>query len=224
MPPAMRRSLLILFLGVSQTGYAQGPARECAVDAEQPLILRRFSELGYPKEFTRERFEGLLQRFADEVHLKGFRCIGEYDDLFHGHILFTKNNPRAAALLYHTQEGAFDTRDYLDPAARNWIQWLDSEKPIENANKYVRKAGASYPGSGWDWRVYRDHFTIGGRLLDPESMGGEVERNVQWDFLNVDCGGVPRPIPSDSNVIEITLKDQGTVCLWMDSFLEVKDP
>ena len=194
------------------------------MDKEQPLNLRKFAELGYPAEFTRERFEGLLQRFADQVQSKGFRCIGDLDYLYHGHILFTKDNPRATALLYHTQEGAFETRDYLDPAARNWIQWLDAEKAAENAEKYVRKAGASYPGSGWDWGRFRDHFTISGRLLDPESVGGEVVRNVEWDFLNVDCVGVPRPVPPDSNVIEIKLKDQGTVCLWMDSSLEVKEP
>lgn len=186
--------------------------------------ITNFNEEKFPAGFNdKQKLTELLQKAVDVIYpAKGFRYLGERRDFFHGHILYVLNDngvPQSVAILYHTQEEAYDwyqfhpksTYAYLDRQKRNWIQWLDRPEVIENANKYER---TSYPAGltgniqeKWDAFVketlpaQKKHFTIKEWMLDPQFFGGEIALSVNWRFYEVD----KMPKDRNSNVINITL-------------------
>lgn len=189
------------------------PAAPAAVAAAP-----RFAALGFPALLSKTRLQGLLQSFVTAGYGHSFRHLGDERDFDHGHLLIDAKTGAPVAILYHTQELAHEAADadfgYLDPAGRNWIQWLDG-RGIENARAYERTA---YPSSGaWDWFVARDlpklkaRHTVTDKMLDPARLGlEELSPSRQWSFSKVDCG-----VGSDegSNVLRVSLPDRTPVCL-----------
>lgn len=173
------------------------------------------------EDFSRQRLAALLQRFVDEAYGKGFRHLGDAEDSDHGHVLYFAahgGRPVPAAVLYHTQEGAAKAHDsdpggkydYLDAQARNWIQWLDSRRPVENAARYARR---SYPDTA-RWNAYKESIrgyqearSVISIMLDPALIGGVVVRDVQWTFERADCAA------GTAGITEIRLPRDGTVCV-----------
>lgn len=103
-------------------------------------------------KLTLARFERLIEIAAQELEGKAFRFFADARDFNHGHVVLEKigNTLYPRAILYHTQEDAFDsywllddqTYTYLDQTARNWIQWLDEDpdldgRTIVNARDYL---------------------------------------------------------------------------------------
>lgn len=142
------------------------------------------------------RLQGLLQRVVDKLYLKAFRHLGDERDFDHGHILFDKAK-RPVAILYHTQETAYSNPTdssfgYIDPKARNWIQWIGRDE-IENADRYQRK---EFPRSAsWEWFQARrlpnliKHHTIIDKMLDPNLVDmDDAASSLQWVFTRVPCG------------------------------------
>jgi hypothetical protein len=164
-----------------------------------------------------EKRRRLLQAFADKAYLKGFRSLGDADDCDHGHLLFAKGSVEPAAILYHTQELAAiyhlykpgDPHDYVDPDARNWLQWTRDGK-VENAAPFAR---TEYPRSpSWelfekvDLPRYREWRTVTDRMLDPTRLGLEVLASVQWTFRRAPCSAAP-------GLIRVVLPSRETLCL-----------
>lgn len=175
--------------------------------------------------FSPARAQRLLQAFVAKAYLKGFRHLGDENDFDHAHLLFASSSGtlKPAGILYHTQELARlysqarpgSKYDYVDREARNWIQWLDHEDRVENANRYRR---ARYPESR-SWRLfaeideprYREYHTITEKMLDPELLGFEVSLSRQWEFRRVAC---PAARVSD-DPIEVILPTNERVCLHL---------
>ena len=161
-------------------------------------------------------FQALLQKFVDQMYMKGFRHLGDERDFDHGHFLYNGES-KAIAILYHTQELADqNTADsgfgYIDPSGRNWIQWL-GEGRIENAQRYLRK---TYPATAtWDW--FREfelpglskHHTILDKMLDPSLVSLDVTKTSQWVFTKIPCAQAP----SAGDEIQILLPTNEKVCL-----------
>ncbi len=152
-------------------------------------------------------FERLLQGFADQAYMKGFRRLGELSDCDHAHLLIAPGSERPAALLYHTQE--LDRS--LDPAARNWLQWPDGR--VEDAAPYERR---SYPTSAsWDWfrrrrlPELRAQRTVTAEMLDPERLGAGALRGVQWTFTRVPCASAE----DAEQRVAVVLPTREKVCL-----------
>lgn len=170
-------------------------------------------------------FRGLLQRFVDKVYLKAFRHLGDERDFDHGHILFDAQSNRPRVILYHTQEMAkgYPTASdfgYINPDARNWIQWIDEDK-IENADNYQRK---DFPRSAaWAWFVerrlptLREYRTIVDKMLDPVLVGADTTRSFQWVFTRIDCGPKPVAAPGAEDSIDILLPSGEKVCLALSA-------
>lgn len=173
------------------------------------------------EDFSRKQLAALLQRFVGEAYGKGFRYLGDAEDFDHGHVLYFAGHggrPVAAAVLYHTQEGAGKAHesdpggkyDYLDARARNWIQWPDPDRPVENAARYARR---SYPDTPrWNayaqsLRGYEEAGSVVSIMLDPALIGGQVVRDVQWTFARTDCGA------QASSREELRLPDGQTLCV-----------
>jgi hypothetical protein len=156
----------------------------------------------------------LLQAFVAAEHGKAFRHLGDERDFDHGHFLFAKGRAEPVAVLYHTQElarylagGPFS---FLDPDARNWIQWLDGSGRIENASKYLRR---SYPDTPlWDdfKNLYLPGYTLNrtivDKMIDPVLFGFEIESSAQWEFPRADCSKEP-------SAARIDVPDEGAVCV-----------
>lgn len=166
------------------------------------------------------KFRNLLQSFVDKTYLTAFRHLGDERDFDHAHILFDPITKIPQAILYHTQELAGyyppgSGYEYIDPKARNWIQWID--KPaIENARAYERN---TFPDSAyWAWFVarklpsYKKAHTIVDKMLDPLLVGATTEESLQWVFTRVECG-LP-PAPSEPPMM-IVLPDGQEVCLTL---------
>jgi hypothetical protein len=179
----------------------------------QPLGPGRLSALGFPSALSKPEFQSLLQRFVNDEYQKSFRTLGDENDFDHGHFLFSAASPeRPVAILYHTQELTHD--ESMDPAARNWIQWVD-RGTVESAQRYERK---EYPRTAtWDWFIARElpalraRHTILDKMLDPALLGTDISESRQWVFTRVDCLSTP-PAP-DSNLIQISLPSGPAVCL-----------
>lgn len=183
---------------------------------------------GLPPGLTRTRLQTLLQRFVDAEYMKAFRHLGDERDFDHGHLLFDAKTHKPAAILYHTQELAYyqppgSPFGFVDPAARNWLQWIGDGRRIENASAYVRR---SYPSGGsWDWfthmelPVLRAHHTILDKMLDGKRLGLDTSRSEQWVFTREPCArGAPRSDHSSGRaspppMLRVTLPDRGRVCL-----------
>lgn len=221
----MKKSILVLaprlFFGDS-SGTSKLLITADSTNKDVPI--HGFNKEKFPKEFNKKRLALLLQKAVDKMYLKGFRYLGDTNDFDHGHILFVLDKsslPKAVAILYHTQEQAYDYHekepeskyDYLNPNARNWIQWLDMPEKVENARQYERTV---YPfGAEWDsYKAYsvpafKRHFTVHQFMLDPKFLGGEVAFAIQWGFYKIDS-----PIKNqNSNVIKIKLPRNNSVSL-----------
>lgn len=203
------------------TALAFAAPAESQVLASLPAQER---EGGLARELGRREFEGLLQAFVDVAYQKGFRHLGDERDFDHAHILFSTgpDASRPVAILYHTQElaslyhehkpgGEFD---YVDPEARNWIQWVDGGR-VENARKYLRSA---YPDT-LSWRVFQEshlpgfqaYHTITDKMLDPRLLGAQVARSRQWVFRRAACPG-PEDSPEEEP-ISVLLPTRERVCM-----------
>jgi hypothetical protein len=182
----------------------------------------RFAELGFPAALGRMELESLLQRFVDRSYLKGFRHLGDERDFDHGHLLFDPSG-KPLAILYHTQELALGQPlggefAYLNPEARNWIQWI-ADGRIENAARYKRR---DYPRTaGWDWFRAEElpglekHHTILDKMLDPALLDVDVAKTKQWVFTRVPCAGSS---PSaDAKGLRILLPTKEAVCLALSA-------
>lgn len=168
-------------------------------------------------------FQNLLQRFVDKAYLKAFRHLGDERDFDHGHILYDPRSNRPQAILYHTQEMAkgyprSSEYGYVDPDARNWIQWIHEDK-IENAVGYQRK---NFPRSAfWAWFVerrlptLRSYHTIIDKMLDPALVGAQTEHSLQWVFTRIDCSRTSSAPLKQGNPIDITLPTGEVVCLTL---------
>jgi hypothetical protein len=184
-----------------------------------PASAAPFQSLALPAQLSKARLQGLLQDFVTAGYGRSFRHLGDERDFDHGHLLLDARTKTPVAILYHTQELAHEAADgYVDPAARNWIQWLDG-RGIENARRYER---AAYPRSpAWDWFVARElpklrgRFTITDKMLDPARLGAELSESRQWTFTRVECGAAEGD-PA-SNVIRVSLPNRSSVCLALGS-------
>lgn len=204
-----------------------------------------------PKEFSEKRIETLIQKLADETYEKGFRYLGVEEDLFHGHVLFEKKNldgvatlyPRA--ILYHTQEEAHKAHweksidakyDYLNVAARNWIQWLSDDPKedgvlIENAKKYLDTHQKDPSQFETDFAEPQEnlHYTIHAKNLDPNKLGFTLAGELQFEFdLVKEVSNNPYPdLPGNRGPIDIRLTPQNLVKLQLSTktmFLERTAP
>ncbi|HEX4047846.1 MAG TPA: hypothetical protein VH309_08430 [Elusimicrobiota bacterium] len=193
------------------SGLAASPLR-----AQGPSL--GYAELGYPPAIGKPVLAGLLQRVVDRLYMKGFRHLGDERDFDHGHFLFDASG-RPLAILYHMQELALHEPrgsefGYLDPAKRNWIQWLGDGR-IENAERYLRK---SYPKTAeWDWfreaelPDLEENHTILDKMLDPALVGLDPSKTKQWVFTRIPCeAGTFSP---DSADIRVVLPTKQPVCL-----------
>lgn len=201
-----------LFIGSSPVLAADDPSRDISrLIAKEPFGR----SWPLPEEFTPERLKKLLQLFSDQTFGAAFRVIGDENDFFHGHILWTadeltsQGRMKPVAILYHTQEEAYSAHwgtkrstrdevasaefDYLDVRTRNWLQWLSPDPDldgirIENARDYVLAAKKD-PNIffGDNVPVEREHFTIHGRWLDPAKLGVKIIGEMQWEFYKSPC-------------------------------------
>lgn len=181
-----------------------------------------------PPELDEKRIEKLLQAFTDATHGKAFRYLGVEHDFFHGHILYDADK-KARAILYHTQEDAYDAHwrgtvdkkfDYVNVTTRNWIQWLDAGEKIENARVYQDprwRPAAQF----WDEKAAPQenlHYTIHSHEMDPEKLGFRVVEMMSLNFYEDDCAG-----PRDDyyrmrrGPIQVRVPKQGEVCLSLST-------
>lgn len=169
-----------------------------------------------PPPLTPGAFQALLQRFVNKEYLKGFRHLGDERDFDHGHLLFDDRS-KLIAILYHTQELGGDHRPgspygYIDPAGRNWIQWV-SDGRVENAARYQRKTYPKTPS--WDcFRVLdlpalRARHTVLPKMLDP-GLGVDAAKTAQWVFTRTSCS-------SHAAGLRVFLpnKDKQRICLTL---------
>lgn len=166
------------------------------------------------------RMQSLLQGFVDKLHMKAFRHLGDERDFDHGHVLYAPGTRTPVAILYHTQELAQDEPPgsdfgFLDPGARNWIQWVD-RGVIENADRYERR---TFPDSAyWRWfqaervPVLRRYRTIVDKMLDPARLGADTSDSLQLVFTRFDCAAPPPPT-AGKEPIDIRLPTGERVCL-----------
>ena len=174
---------------------------------------------------SRAAFQGLLQRFVSQEYLKGFKHLGDERDFDHGHFLFDAQS-KLVAILYHTQELAGDHRPgsdfgYIDPGARNWIQWVNDGR-VENAARYQRR---DYPSTAtWDYfRVLElpaleSHHTVLPKMLDPK-LGIEPAKTEQWVFTRVRCENAPTSASASaaSGDLRVVLPNKEEVCLSLSA-------
>ncbi len=169
------------------------------------------------------RFEGLLQGAVDRLYLKAFRHIGDERDFDHGHVLFAPDGA-PVAILYHTQElsrGEPEGSPFapIDPAGRNWLQWLDGGA-IENAAPYERR---DYPATA-AWELFRAerlpelkrHGTVLDSMLDPARVKVDPALTKQLTFTRVACGS-PAPASGAGEPIGVRLPTGERVCLALGS-------
>lgn len=182
-----------------------------------------FVSLGYPPALDKARVQSLLQSFVDVGYGRSFRHLGDPRDFDHGHLLLDARTGAPVAILYHTQELAYEETapgfGYLDPRGRNWLQWLDG-RGVRNARRYER---ASYPKSAeWEWFVARDlpalraRHTILAKMLDPARLGFTPSPSRQWTFARAPCAASDSPA---SNVIRVSLPHGAPVCLALGAML-----
>jgi hypothetical protein len=190
-----------------------------SASAAAPAALVAPAALAARAALSQAQFQGLLQNFVDQAYLKGFRHLGDERDFDHGHLLFDDQS-RLVAILYHTQElagdHAGDDFGYIDPEARNWIQWI-SDGRVENAARYLRK---EYPSTAtWDYfRVLelpalKARHTVLPKMLDPK-LGVNAEKTRQWVFTKVSCAGAPA---SEAGGLRVVLPTKEEVCLSLSA-------
>lgn len=177
-----------------------------------------------PPALSRSEFQGLLQHFVSQEYLKGFRHLGDERDFDHGHLLFDGQS-KLIAILYHTQELAGDHRPgsdfgYIDPAGRNWIQWVEDGR-VENAARYLRK---DYPATAtWDYfralelPALQARHTVLPKMLDPK-LGVDASKTSQWVFTRISCGGgSPSSVSAAASSLRVVLPTKEEICLTLSA-------
>ena len=202
--PGASLTLFFLFLTAAPSARA---------DADDPPE----TDYELPTQVGLDEMQSLLQRFVDETYPTAFRLLGDSRDFDHGHFLYAENLPtnrKPFAVLWHTQERGLckGMQFQFDPTARNWIQWLDPKRPLQNAIKYKRRAYPATPA----WRALvelrlsdaEECHTIHPEMLDPEALGLRVASTSQWSFTKKDCEEIK------DNRIDISLPPNGArICL-----------
>lgn len=197
----------------------------CLIALALPLTASAQTAATAQLPLSRAAFQGLLQSFVSQEYLKGFRHLGDERDFDHGHLLFDDHD-KLVAILYHTQELAGDAHKgdgfgYIDPGARNWIQWVNDGR-VENAARYQRRA---YPSTAtWDYfRVLElpaleSHHTVLPKMLDPK-LGIDPAKTAQWVFTRVNCTAAAAPAASASSMGEmrVVLPNKEEVCLSLSA-------
>ena len=162
--------------------------------------------------------QGLLQSFVSSEYGRGFRHLGDERDFDHGHVLYAAGATRPTAILYHTQElahqGAADF-GYVNPDARNWLQWVDGGAVV-NAAAFERR---EYPATAsWEWFKLRRlpaltaRRTIVEEMLDPRRLGFSPAVSRQWTFTKADCAASA----GVSSRISVRLPSGEDVCLALE--------
>jgi hypothetical protein len=194
----------------------------CLLAAALPLSASAQAPAAAQPPLSPAAFQGLLQRFVSQEYLKGFRHLGDERDFDHGHLLFDGRD-KLVAILYHTQELAGDAHSgdgfgFIDPGARNWIQWVDDGR-VENASRYQRRA---YPSTAtWDYfRVLElpaleSHHTVLPKMLDPK-LGIDPAKTAQWVFTRVSCSGAA-PASGALGEMRVVLPSKEEVCLSLSA-------
>jgi hypothetical protein len=220
---ALLLAAALAVFGPSRAATGQPTAVRAAAGAAVRAVLPaqdlpRLPSLALPRMVGKERLQALLQAFVDRAYGKAFRHLGEERDFDHGHFLFASDAPDAApvAILYHTQELAYyepPRSDYgwLDPEARNWVQWLDDGR-IENA-KGLQSADAPR-GLPVDEAALRSHHTILAQMLRPGLFGGHAPRSRQVVFTKAPCPAAG----SDPSLMEVRLPSAERVCLSLSEY------
>ncbi len=226
-PSLLRILLSMTFLS---SAIAQGEDDLRSLIAREPFQ----NSWKLPEEFNLPRLQSILQKFTDAAAGIGFRFMGDVNDLFHGHVLFTadeltaEGRMRPFAILYHTQEEAYgahwrgspDTKyDYLDVRTRNWLQWLSADEQddatlIANARDYVnaeRKSPDVFFGE--NAAKEREHFTIHGKNLDWQKLGVQGVGELQWEFYATVCDGKAPTDWGKRGPIEVQMPDGNRVCM-----------
>jgi hypothetical protein len=208
LPAAAALALLLAAVPVPIRASAQASAV-----APVPAVLKP----GLPAGLDLPRLQGLIQSFVDAEYLKAFRHLGDEKDFDHGHLLFDARTHKPAAFLYHTQELAFyepkgSDYGFVDPGARNWLQWIGEPTRIENADAYIRR---DYPtGGSWDWFTKMElpaltqHHTILDKMLDGSRLGLDVSRSEQWVFTRESC-----PADESAPALRVKLPKGDRICL-----------
>ncbi len=181
MPKAIAFLAFVFMFGTSARAIEDGRTE---IDYEMPSQVRL------------DEMQALLQRFVNETYHVSFRLFAYSSDFNHGHFLYDEKLPTSRkpfAVLWHTQErgSCVGMSFQFDPSSRNWIQWLDPTRPLENARKYKRHA---YPDTPM-WRKFverdlpdaEDCSTIHPEMLDPELVGHPVAAESQWKFVQKNC-------------------------------------
>lgn len=209
-----------------RTNHLKNPIRRfaCLIALALPLAASAQSPAPAQLPLSRAAFQGLLQSFVSQEYLKGFRHLGDERDFDHGHLLFDGQS-KLVAILYHTQELAGDHSKsdgfgFIDPGARNWIQWV-SDGRVENAARYQR---ASYPSTAtWDYfRVLelpalQSHHTVLPKMLDPK-LGIDPAKTAQWVFTRVSCSAsAPEASSSSMGEMKVVLPNREEVCLSLSA-------
>lgn len=199
----MRRWLAVGLI----VGWAGATGLGAEVPAEE---VARLSGYGWklPSQLGERRLEKLLQIFVKRTEGKAFRYLGVSEDFFHGHVLFEARGEGGSrrlyprAILYHTQEEAYSAHwrdldkkyDYVDVAARNWIQWLsddptDDGEPVENARRYLDTRRKDPRQFETDLAAPQEglHYTIHSYEVDGRKLGFEVFGELQYEFYEDDC-------------------------------------
>lgn len=190
-----------------------------------------------PSEFSVARLHHLITSFSEQVYGKGFRYLGNTNDVDHAHILFRladedTKNPRleSFAILYHTQENAYSAYwrqsvppqyQYLDVRTRNWLQWLEQD-PIEDG-MLIKNAREYADPNKKDLSVFYEdsppkegeHYTIHSFNLSFEKLNSEIVGDLQFRFQDINCRGM-KPVDEVNRRVRIKINSNyPDVCLQL---------
>ncbi|MDE2314192.1 MAG: hypothetical protein KGL04_08465 [Elusimicrobia bacterium] len=180
-----------------------------------PETYPKYKSFVFSKIISKYRLTQAMQSMVKAAYGKGFRTLGDPDDLFHGHFIFDGRNKRPRFILWHTQERAnlyhlYDPgspKDYVNTAKRNWITWLGRFK-TEDAARY------RLASPGPQWCAEMEAYTILPGMMDPKKLGFApviISDYYQFDFYKTACDG--RQKRKDSSVISVKVPGHGRVCL-----------
>ena len=198
----------------------------------------------FKKPISAQKLQLLLQRFIDSQFEKAFRYIGDKNDFFHGHLLFTDDLPldkegrlEPFAILYHTQEDAHEHHlrdpggpyDYLNPHTRSWVQMIDSQDkqsgPIFNAFQLMFDFFPNDADSHSSLNATKERYTVFTTQLDTNKFPAAYRRNIvgqmQIEFYESNCEPEANPlfILYGIGQISVEIPNQYTPCLnvWSSS-------
>jgi hypothetical protein len=151
-------------------------------------------------------FQTHLQSFVDKTYLSAFRELGGEDDFDHAHLLYTHEGIgddkklRLFAILYHTQEHADKSGNYVDRYKRNWIQFLGLEgwdantSEIYNAFYFMYDYVVPTERNISSLQLTKTHYTVHSELLDYEKFPSRFRYPIAGERMivfskaqSVDC-------------------------------------